>query len=84
MGKVTLKSSVYNSLSMYYVGPPGYRAIEYPPVTFDQLVDSVGINKDLLDKECSDEHLREIAAHIKQLVEVRRGSGIISTANNRN
>ena len=36
--------------------------IESPAVTFDQLVKHVGVNKGVLDRECSDEHLREIAA----------------------
>ena len=40
------------------------RSIEYPPVTFDQLVEHVGVNKDYLDQECSNEHLREIAASL--------------------
>ena len=31
-------------------------------MTFDELVEHVGVNKDLLIQECSDEHLREIAA----------------------
>ena len=31
-------------------------------MTFDQLVEHVGVDRDHLDKECSDEHLREIAA----------------------
>ena len=30
-------------------------------MTFDQLVEHVGISKDLLDQQCSDEHLREIS-----------------------
>ena len=37
-------------------------SIEYPSVTIDQLVDHVGINKDLLDKPCSMEHLKTIAS----------------------
>ena len=37
-------------------------SIEYPSVTIDQLVDHVGIRKDLLDKPCSKEHLKTIAS----------------------
>ena len=37
-------------------------SIEYPSVTIDQLVDHVGISKDLLDKPCSTEHLKTIAS----------------------
>ena len=45
---------------IFLAGP--YRSIESPAVTFDQLVEHVGVNKGVLDQECSDEHLREIAA----------------------
>ena len=47
-------------------------------MTFDQLVEHVGVNKDLLDQECSDKHLREIAALLQnwlkyaELLELKR------------
>ena len=50
-------STTYSS----FTGPLS-SPIESSPVTFDQLVEHVGVNKDRLDRECSDEHLREIAA----------------------
>ena len=40
------------------------RAIEYPAVTLDQLVDHVGIDKDLLNRPCSDATLTKVAIHI--------------------
>ena len=37
------------------------RSIDYPAVTFDQLVEHADISKDLLDQPCSIEHLTRIA-----------------------
>ena len=53
-----------------------HRSIEYPVVTFDQLVEHVGINKDILDQECSDEHLREIAPLIQNWLKYAEALGL--------
>ena len=51
---------VIESNNFIRVGLAG--AIEYPSVTIDQLVDHVGVSKDLLNKPCYTEHLTTIAS----------------------
>ena len=60
----------YNS----FAGP--LRSIEYPPVTFDQLVERVGVNKDLLDRPCSTEYLSRIAALLPNWLQYARALGL--------
>ena len=52
-------------IALYFIYNVGSltRTNEYQsaPVTFDQLVEHVGISKDILEQECTDEHVREIA-----------------------
>ena len=45
-------------------------------MTFDQLVDHVGVHKGHLDQECSDEHLREIAALLQNWLKYAEYLGI--------
>ena len=37
---------------------------DQPSVTFDQLIEHVGISKDLLNQTCSPEHLQRLAEHL--------------------
>ena len=45
-------------------------------MSFDQLVEHVRVNKDSLEQECSDELLREMAAHIPNWLKYARALGL--------
>ncbi|XP_064401960.1 uncharacterized protein LOC135347815 isoform X2 [Halichondria panicea] len=51
-----------NALNIAGPSSGSLKSIEYPAITLDQLVSRVGIDKDLLDKECSDGHLRRMSS----------------------
>ncbi len=38
-----------------------FRSVQYPAITLDELVSRVGINKEQLNKECSNNHLQRIS-----------------------
>ena len=45
-------------------------------MTFDQLVEHVGVNKDFLDRPCSTEHLSRIAALLQNWLQYARALGL--------
>ena len=53
-----------------------HRSVEYPELTFNQLVEYVGISKDLLDKECSDVHLKKITPFLQNWLKYAEALGL--------
>ena len=51
-------------------------SIHLPIMTFDQLVESEGIHKDLLDRECSNKHLWKIASLLPDWVMFAKALGL--------
>ncbi len=53
-----------------------FRSIQYPAITLDELVSRVGINKEQLNKECSNNHLQTISPLLPDWLSYAKALGL--------